>query len=45
MRAADEIARVYTFDGANLVTCAATGTFVVIDGGEVVFYLDCSFGA
>ena len=45
MGAADKIPRMYTFNGANLVTCAATGTLLVVDGGKVVFHLDGSFGA
>lgn len=39
MSAADEIPRMNTLDGTNLVTLAATGALLVIYGGKVVYNL------
>ena len=44
MRAADEIAEVNTFHRTHVVTGSAAGTLLVINGREIVYYLDCSLG-
>lgn len=44
MSAANEITKVNTFYGANLVTLTATGTFTVINGGEIILDLNSSLG-
>ena len=44
MSAADEVADVYTFNRTHLVTGSAAGTLVVINGGQVIFNLDCALG-
>ena len=42
--ATNEVAEMYTLNGTYIVTVSTTGTLLVIDGGKVVFYLDCSLG-
>ena len=42
MSATHKVFEVNTLNGANIVTCATTRTLAVIDGGKVVFNLDCS---
>ena len=45
MSAADKIAGMYTFHRAHVMASSAAGTLLVIDGGKVVFNLNCSLGA
>jgi len=42
--AADEVAEVNTLHRTHVVTISAAGTLLVINGREIVYYLDCSLG-
>ena len=42
MRSANKVSKVYALYGTYVVALAASGTLFVIDGGKVVYYLDCS---
>ena len=44
MGAADEVTEVNTLHRTHVVTGSAAGTLIVINGSEIVYYLDCSLG-
>ena len=44
MSAADKVANVNTLHRTHIMTSSATRTLLVIDGSEIIYYLDCSLG-